>query len=106
MRFEISENKSYITVYLKDGDPYMKNLSQLMYHLKKAMEKAGYKNLIKKDLSNEPGNLLSQGCYGLVFRKDSLDLEKGDQIHDGNYVLMYDAAAEFNHKGKAQLLIN
>lgn len=106
MRFEISPKKTFITVYRENGDPRMKDLSQLIYNLKKVMRKAGYTGLIKKDLSKEPGNMLSEGCYGLIVRKDCLGLEKGDQIHDGNYVLMNDATRRYNQNGSCQLLIN
>jgi len=106
MRFEINEAKTYVKVYRESDDPRMNNLSQLIYNLKKIMHKAGYKGLIKKDLSKEPGNMLSEGCYGLIVRRACAGLEKGDQIHDSEYVLTNDAAMQFNQTGYALLHIN
>lgn len=67
------------TVYREDGPKVYKD-STLMTWIKRELKKQGF-DVIMKDLSKEPGNLLSDGCYGLVARNRDF------QIYDPNYCI-------------------
>lgn len=58
--------KDYCVVDRENGQKIYKE-STLMTHVKRQLQRQGY-DVIMKDLSKEPGNLLSDGCYGVISR--------------------------------------
>lgn len=68
-----------------------------MHHIKKELIKLGY-DVITKDLSKEPGNMLSTGCYGIIARDRSF------QMYYPRYCIN-DAYKDYN-SGTLELYIN
>lgn len=67
MRVTINENKTGIIVERLDSKKVYKD-STLMTWVRRDLQSKGY-DCIMKDLSKEPGNMLSSGCYGIIDRK-------------------------------------
>lgn len=68
-----------------------------MYHIKQELQAQGY-DVITKDLSKEPGNLLSPPCYGIIARNRDF------QIYYDNYQLRFNYE-DYNQKGTLILSI-
>jgi hypothetical protein len=64
----------------RENSPKIYRESTLMYHIKQELQAQGY-DVITKDLSKEPGNMLSPGCYGLIARNRDF------QIYYPNYCI-------------------
>jgi hypothetical protein len=67
------------TVEREDG-PRVYKESTLMTWIKRELQAQGH-DVIMKDLSKEPGNLLSTGCYGIIAR------DRHFQIYFANYCI-------------------
>ena len=63
--------------------------STLMYHIARELQKQGY-DCFRKDLSKEPGNMLSSGCYGIIAR------DRSYQIYYSSYCIR-DACTDYNN---------
>lgn len=71
--------------------PKMYRDSTLMCHIKRELQKLNY-DVISKDLSKEAGNMLSNGCYGIIARDRSF------QIYHNTYCI-YPAYQAYNTNG-------
>lgn len=80
----------------EDGPRIYKD-STLMTHVRRELQRQGY-DVIMKDLSKEPGNLLSDGCYGVLARDRSF------VVYDPNYCIDY-AYKAYNHRGEVTLSV-
>lgn len=92
----ITINNSTITVN-RNNSPKIYKDSTLMCHIKRELQKLNY-DVISKDLSKEPGNMLSPGCYGII------DRNRNYQIYYPNYCI--DNAYTHYNDGKLILSIN
>jgi hypothetical protein len=61
-----------------------------MTWVRRELQRQGF-DVIMKDLSKEPGNLLSDGCYGLVHR------QRDYQIYFADYCLRF-SYEDYNKK--------
>ncbi len=91
------EFKEYSIVVMREDSPKVYKNSTLMTWIKRELQKQGY-DVIMKDLSKEPGNLLSTPCYGIIAR------DRTYQIYDSNYCIK-NSYSEYN-KGKIVLSVS
>jgi hypothetical protein len=71
-----------ICIVTRGDSPKTYRDSTLMTWVKRELQSQGY-DVITKDLSKEPGNLLSDGCFGVIARDRSF------VIWDTNYCIDY-----------------
>lgn len=94
MKLELYKNQ--IVVTRTDSHKIYKD-STLMIHVKRELQKLNY-DVITKDLSKEPGNLLSTPCYGII------DRNRNYQIYYANYCI--DDAYQHYNNGSVTLSIS
>lgn len=64
MKVTLNDNTCIVE---RENGPKVYKESTLMTWVKRELQRQGY-DVIMKDLSKEDGNLLSEGCYGVISR--------------------------------------
>lgn len=80
----------------RGNSPKLYSESTLMYHIARELKRQGF-DVFSKDLSKEAGNLLSEGCYGIIDRKRQY------QIYFAPYCLRF-SYEDYNKAG--ELILN
>ena len=93
---KLTINNNHIIIERLDSPKLYKD-STLMTHIKRQLQAQG-NDVISKDLSKELGNLLSNGCYGIIAR------DRSYQIYYPNYCI--DNAYKHYNQGKLILDIS
>ena len=81
----------------RGNSPKLYTESTLMYHIARELKRQGF-DVFAKDLSKESGNLLSQGCYGIIDRKRQYQIYFVDYCLRANY-------EDYNKRGELVLTV-
>lgn len=57
----------------RGNSPKLYSESTLMYHIARELKRQGF-DVFSKDLSKGAGNLLSEGCWGIIARDRSMQI--------------------------------